>query len=145
VEPIICFLFKILPPANWPRWAIFDKGRQPISRIALHHWLLPVGENVSVGSKAALTTPKCYFCCYPSNGHRATIPACRFRAKGGHAPSRNSDNGRSSCVVVTLCCGARFFLNGNSAHYFEDTLTLHPFRRETRRLTDMPEEILSLP
>jgi integrase/recombinase XerD len=49
-----------------------------------------------------------------------------------------------SHVKVALCA-ARFFLDGDGAHDFEDTLTLHPLGLETRRLTDMPEEILSLP
>lgn len=50
-----------------------------------------------------------------------------------------------TCSVKVALCGARFFLDGDGAHDFEDTLTLHPLGLETRRLTDMPEEILSLP
>ena len=100
---------------------------------------------VAVGSFASIPQRTRGVRSTPMNGHCQIGPVGPFRAKGGHAPSRNSDNGRSSCVVVTLCCGACFFLDGNSAHYFEDTLTLHPFSLEARRLTDMPEEILSLP
>jgi hypothetical protein len=36
-----------------------------------------------VGSKAVLTVPKHHFRSSPINGHRQTVPACRFRAKRG--------------------------------------------------------------
>lgn len=73
-----------------------------------------------------------------SSSYVRKVPRADVRHAGG-APSGQA------CSVKVALCGARFFLDGDGAHDFEDALTLHPLGLETRRLTDMPEEILSLP